>query len=382
MRIVLTGGVTGGHIYPAIAIAERFKEADPSSEIIYIASGHPLEKEIIPAAGYELFEVESEPFYRHDFKKIALTAVRNLKGRSKAIRIMKKFKPDIVVSTGSYVSVPVVLAAKSLGVPVYLHEQNGFPGVSNKVMGRFAEKIFLGFESAARFFKDKFKVVYSGNPVRAEFAGRDRAEDRKALDIDQDDFVIMVFGGSQGSDTTNVIGEALAEKFAEDKGVTLIWGTGERYYKNIQEAEADIVKNSDNIRVLPYISDMPKVLSAVDVSISRSGALSVAETTMAGRVGIFVPSPNVTEDHQYYNAKAVADVGGAFIVREDNGAEDAVYQISDIIDKLRSDDELMQKMAAASKSAAPLRATEIIYETIMDTYKQAKTKRSKGLGRR
>ena len=382
MRIVLTGGVTGGHIYPAIAIAERFKEADPSTEVIYIASGHPLEREIIPEAGYELFEVDCEPFYRHNIKKIALTLSRNLKGRSAAIRIMKKFKPDVVISTGSYVSVPVVLAAKHLKVPVYLHEQNGFPGVSNKVLARFAERIFLGFESAARYFEDKSKIVYSGNPVRAEFSGRDKSEDRKALEIDEKDFTILVFGGSQGADTTNVIGEALADKYAGSDEVCIIWGTGERFYEKIMESEDDRIKSSKNIRIFPYLSDMPRFLSASDISISRSGALSVAETAMAGRVAIFVPSPNVTEDHQYYNAKALADAGGAFIVREDNGAEATVDQISDIIEKLRGDRSLMDKMSDAAKSKAPVNATDIIYEAVMDTYKTNNTKESKGLGRR
>lgn len=370
MRIVLTGGVTGGHIYPAIAIGDRFREADPHAEIIYIASGHPLEREIIPASGYELFEVESEPFYRHDLKKLPMTAIRNLKGRSKAIGIMKKFRPDVLISTGSYVSVPVVLAARSLGVPVYLHEQNGFPGISNKVMARYARKVFLGFESAARYFEDKSKVICSGNPVRAEFASRDRAADRASLGIDAQDLVIMIFGGSQGAETTNVIGEVLAEKYAGENGITVIWGTGERFYESIRSDAADNVLSSSNIMIRPYISDMPMALSACDISISRSGALSVAETAMAGRVAIFVPSPNVTEDHQYYNAKAVADAGGAFIVREDGGAEDTALQICDIVEKLRADRALMDEMANAARSMAPLRATDIIFETVMETYAQ------------
>lgn len=365
MRIVLTGGVTGGHIYPAIAIGDKFREADPSCEIIYIASGEPLEKSITEKAGYELFEVESSPFYRNNPLLMAKTLTKTLKGRAQALRIMKDFKPDVVISTGSFVSVPVVMAGASFGARIFLHEQNGFPGVSNKFLSRYAEKVFLGFESARQYFKDENKVIYSGNPVRKEFSGRDQSEDRKALGIPEDDFAVLVFGGSLGSATTNSIGEALARKFADKDGFTLIWGTGNDYYEEIKTRLEEEGFSPENVRVLPYISDMPEMLSAADLSISRSGALSVAETTMAGRAAIFIPSPNVTEDHQYYNAKAVADIGGAYIVREENGVEGCVQAVEEIVEKLDGDRELLKKMQEASAGAAPVNATEIIYENIV-----------------
>lgn len=198
MKIVLTGGCTGGHIYPALAIGDKFREEDPSGEVIYIAKGEDLERQIIPAHGYTLYEVDSTWFDRSNPVRLATTIRRTLNGRRDAIRLMKKFRPDAVISTGSFVSVPVVLAARRLRVPVYLHEQNGFPGVSNRLGARSAEKVFLGFESAREHFRNKDNIVYSGNPVRAEFDGRDKAADRKALGISEDDFVIMVFGGSLG----------------------------------------------------------------------------------------------------------------------------------------------------------------------------------------
>ena len=369
MRIVLTGGVTGGHIYPAIAIGNKFKEKDPDTEVIYIAHGYSLEKEIIGAAGFKLYEVESEPFYRHDLKRLPRTLMLNMKGRRKAIRIMKDFNADIAVSTGSYVSVPVVLAAKKLGVPVYLHEQNGYPGISNRLMARFARRVFLGFDAAGRYFEDKSKLVTSGNPVRSDFAGRDKESDRASLGIDSSDIVIMIFGGSQGSDTTNAIGESIARKYASAEGIRVIWGTGSDYYDDIKKKAEKEGFAADNVSIIPYISDMPKMLSACDISVSRSGALSVAETAMAGKAAIFVPSPNVTEDHQYYNAKALADAGGALIVREDNGAEAAADEVEEKIELLIKDKDMMMSMAKAAKSAAAEDATDIIYESIMSTYK-------------
>ena len=382
MRIVLTGGVTGGHIYPAIAIGDRFRSADPTCEIIYIAGGHPLEKEIIPNAGYELFEVHSEPLYRGSIARAGKTLTNVMKGRSEALKIMRKFKPDLVVSTGSYVSVPVVLAARKIGADIYLHEQNGFPGISNKALAGLANRVFLGFTSAAPYFKDDEKLVYSGNPVRSDFYGRDKLRDRQELGIDENDFVVMVFGGSQGSETTNRVGEALAREYTDKEGVCIIWGTGDKYYDEIKSRLESEGLCADNIRIMPYISDMPKMLSACDITISRSGALSVAETTMAGRAAIFIPSPNVTEDHQYYNAKAVADKGGAFIVREDNGEDALIAEINDIIKTLGNDREELLRMGESSHALAPVNATDIIYDKIMETCGDGRSKRRKIFGRR
>ena len=280
---------------------------------------------------------------------------------------MKSFRPDVVVSTGSYVSVPVVLAGKSLGASIYLHEQNGYPGVSNRFLARFATKVFLGFEAAREHFADQSKIIYSGNPVRSDFRGRNRQDDRRTLGIPEDDLVIMVFGGSRGSETTNTVGEEIAREYAGRKGYTVIWGTGSMYYDEITERFAREGFSPDNERISAFIKNMPEVLSAADMTISRSGALSTAETTMEGRAAIFIPSPNVTADHQYYNAKAVADAGGAFIVREN---ENTVRDVMRIIRSLDSDREQIRQMEAASRSVAPVHATDIICDTIMETYRK------------
>lgn len=366
MRIVLTGGITGGHIYPALAIGDRFRAEDPSCEIIFIAKGEPLERQIIPAHGYKLYEVDSTWLDRSDPKRLLTTLRRTMKGRRDALKILKDFRPDAVISTGSFVSVPVVLAAQRLGIPVYLHEQNGFPGVANRLAAGKARKVFLGFESARPYFKRKDNVIYSGNPVRSEFAGREMPVDREALGIPADDLVILVFGGSLGSDTTNQVGEAIAREYAGKAGYTVIWGTGKNYYDSIRERLDREGFAPGNVRMSAFIDDMPSQLSACDLLISRSGALSTAETTMAGKAAIFIPSPNVTADHQYYNAKAVADEGGAIIVRE---SEDITDRVLAIVKELDSDREVIGKMAEASRKAAPKEATDIIYNTVMETYR-------------
>lgn len=363
MKIVLTGGCTGGHIYPALAIGDKFREKDSHNEIIYIAHPYGLETKIVPAAGYELKLVTAQWIDRSNPIRIVKTIAGTLKGRREAYKIMKEFKPDVVVSTGSFVSVPVVLAAKKLGVPIYIHEQNAFPGVSNRMFSRYARKVFLGFNGGHEFFKEQEKLIYSGNPVRKEFYGRDSASDRKELGINDNDRVIMLFGGSLGSDTINEIGAALSEKYYGVDGITVLWGTGRDYYESIREDLNNRgILDGSNVMVSAYINNMPAALSASDVVISRSGALSVAEITMTGCPAIFIPSPNVTADHQYHNAKAVADVGGAVIVRE---SENTTTEVIKEVTSLMNSSERIAEMKQASLKIAPVNATDLICEEIM-----------------
>lgn len=362
MKVVLTGGCTGGHIYPALAIGDRFRAASKENEVIYIAHRYGLETKIVPAAGYELKLVTAQWFDRSNPVRLVKTVAETLKGRREAYRIIREFKPDVVVSTGSFVSVPVVLAAAKAGVPVYIHEQNAFPGISNRMLARYANRVFLGFNGGHEYFKQKDKLMYVGNPVRKDFYGRIRSDDRESLGIPDEDFVITIFGGSLGSDAMNRIGLELAREYAGNDNVTLIWGTGRDYYDGVKTELRELgLDSTSNMRVSAYIDDMPSVLSACNVVISRSGALSVAETTMIGRAAIFVPSPNVTADHQYHNAKAVADVGGALIVRE---SENTAEEVLGCVRELYGDRQRVYSMEKASSSIAPARATELIFEEI------------------
>ena len=313
--------------------------------------------------------VDSEWFDRSNPIRLVKTALRTVKGRGQAVRILKNFKPDVVISTGSYVSVPVVLAAAKLGIPLYLHEQNGFPGVSNRLGARYAKTVFLGFESAREYFGDAGNMIYSGNPVRADFSGRSREADRRSLNIPENDLVIMVFGGSLGSETTNHVGEMVAREYAGRDGYTVIWGTGKEYYDSISKRLESEGFSPDNVRISAFIKNMPEILSASDICVSRSGALSTAETTMAGRAAIFIPSPNVTADHQYYNAKAVADAGGAVIVREEEDPYKTADRALGIVKELDIDRDEIRRMEKASLSVAPVNATQIIYDEIMRTYR-------------
>ena len=366
MRVILTGGCTGGHIYPAIAIGNKIREKRPNAEIIYVAHQWGLETTIVPKAGYDLKIVTAEWFDRKNPVRIAKTLMCTLKGRKEAYKIMKEFKPNVVISTGSFVSVPVVLAAHKYGARIYIQEQNAFPGLSNKILSKYARKIFLGFEKGRDQFDNPDKCIYSGNPVRADFYGRDKKQDREALGVASEDFVIMAFGGSLGSSTINDIEIELIKEYGGKEGVTLILGAGRDYYDSVMETlEKEGLSDFSNVRISPYIDGVPETLSVSDVVIARSGALSVAEITMSGRAAIFVPSPNVTADHQYFNAKAVADKGGAIIVREN---DDTTKSVLSAVDELKEEPSKCAKMGEASLSIAPTRAADIIYEEIMEDY--------------
>lgn len=368
MKIVLTGGCTGGHIYPALAIGNKFKEENAKNEIIYIGYQFGMENSIVPAAGYDLKIVTADWISRDNPIRMIKTILKTQKGKREAVKILKEFSPDIVVSTGSFVSVPVVMAAHSLGIPIYMHEQNGYPGVSNRLFAKWANTVFLGFEGAREHFKvDNSKIVYSGNPVRDDFVGRNKNADRKELQISENDTVITVFGGSLGSETTNEIGKALIKEYGNKAGFVIIFGTGKEYYDDVLESlKTNGLDKLENVKVMSYIKDMPMVMSASDLVISRAGALSVAEVTMAGKAAIFIPSPNVTADHQYYNAKSVADGGGAIIVREDEKTPEEVLKV---VGKIAADPANLKKMGELCGKCAPKDAANIIYKNIMETYK-------------
>ncbi|ASS37869.1 undecaprenyldiphospho-muramoylpentapeptide beta-N-acetylglucosaminyltransferase [Mogibacterium pumilum] len=366
MRVILTGGITGGHIYPALAIADQFKEIDNDAEFLYLGSDEGMERYIVPKYGYELKYINSRWFDRSSPLKLAKTLFKNGRGKRQAISVMKQFKPDLVMSTGSFVSVPVVLAAKALKIPVYIHEQNAYPGIANKLLSKYARRVFLGFEAARKYFPSE-KVVYTGNPVRSEFGEQNRECARDELGIPQNDFVVLIFGGSLGAETINDIGLEIVNKYGNDDNVTILFGTGKDYYEHIKTRLTTGGKESPaNVRVMPYISEMAKMLSASNVIICRSGALSTAEVTMAGRAAIFVPSPNVTGDHQYYNAKAVADNGGAVLITENGDVE---LRVLNALKELSTDASILEDMEEGSFKSAPIDAAKIICEEIISDVK-------------
>ena len=364
MRVIMTGGGTGGHIYPAIAIADEIKRRYPEAEILFVGAERGLEKTLVPANGYDIRLINVQGFNRKNMMK-NFKVLKILRDANKeAIKIMKEFKPDFVVGTGGYASAPIINNAHKLGIPSYIHEQNAFPGVTNKMGEKHASKMFLGFEEASKYFKDPSKHVVSGNPVRASFMEVDRETARKNLGFKDKDFVILAFGGSQGAGRINKAMMTAIKRFNGDKEINVCLATGKNYYCAIMtELGEQNIDLKDNIRILEYIDNMPEFLNAADLVVSRSGALTVAEVTVCGKPAIFIPFPAATGNHQYFNAKAVSERGGACVYEEKDLDNEKI--MATIVD-LMNNTEGLADMAAKSRLCAPTDAVKIICDNIAE----------------
>lgn len=358
MKIIMTGGGTGGHIYPAIAIADKIKERYPQAEILFVGTERGLEKTIVPQNGYPIRFITVAGFNRKNMLKNIEVLRKLQKGNKEAKALMKEFQPDAVIGTGGYVCGPVVRAAHKAGIKTYTHEQNAFPGMTNKLLEKYVDRLFLGFPEAQQYFKHPEKHVMAGNPVRKSFFTARQKSSREALGFGQDDFILLVFGGSQGAGRINKAMLSVIETLNNMEKVQVCMATGKYYYDAILgELKERGVEPGKNIHILEYIENMDEYLSAADLVVSRSGALTVAEVTVCGKAAIFIPSPIATGNHQYYNAKAVSDRGGAILIEEkDLETEQLISQIL----KLKNDREKVREMAECSKACAPVDAVDII----------------------
>lgn len=366
MRLIVTGGGTGGHIYPALAIADKFKEMDPETEILYIGNVEGIEKDVVPKSGYPLKLVDARWLDHVTPKQVVWTGARVTHGIGQSLKVLRQFKPDAIIGTGGYVCFPVLLASRFIKCRKYLHEQNAYPGLANRTLEKYVDNIFLGFADAGQYFKYPDKHIEAGNPVRKSFFTMSKREARERLGIPQDDFVVFTFGGSLGAAKINGVACELLELFNGHPGVSMIMGTGKLYYDEImKDIKSRSINVKENIRIKDYIDNMDLHLMACDLVISRAGALSVAETTVCGKAAILVPSPNVTGNHQYYNAKAVADRGGALLIEEkDLVIEDVVQDVL----SLRNNPDKLKEMSKASRESAPDKALDIIYNKVYSNY--------------
>lgn len=366
MRLIVTGGGTGGHIYPALAIADKFKEMDPETEILYVGNSVGIEKDVVPKSGYEIKMINARWFDKINPVEFVKTSAAVVKGIAESKKIIREFKPDAIIGTGGYVCFPMLLAGHMLKIRTYIHEQNAFPGLANRTLEKYVDNIFLGFSEADKFFKCPEKHINAGNPVRKTFFELSKYEAREKLGIPHDAFVIFTFGGSLGARKINEIAFELLEIFNGNESVTMIIGTGKLMQDEAMERlAAKGIEVSDNIRVKGYIDNMDMHLMACDLVVSRAGALSVAEISVCGKAAIFIPYPYATGNHQYYNAKAVADNGGALVIEEkDMVLEDIVEEVL----SLKNNSEKLAEMSKACRESAPVRALDIIYNKINENY--------------
>lgn len=333
MKVIIASAGTGGHINPGIAIANKIKKESPNSEIIFLGTKRGLENDLVPRAGYELKTVEAYGLS----KKISIQNIKNniktLKGIGQAKKIVKEFKPDIVIGTGGYICGSAILAAKKYKIPTMLHESNAFPGKAVKLLSKKVDTILVGFEEAKERLPNAKNIVTTGTPTKIrdlQLSEIQKNEIKKQLGLSADKPVVLVFGGSQGAKAINdVIIKIINNKMNTD--YQIMWAPGPIQFDIIKKQIKNMSKLED-VKIVPYIYNMEEIMNASDLIIARSGAMTITEIAKVGKPAIFVPLPYVSNNHQEYNAKVLKNINAAEIVlNKDLNAEKLNKQIEDII---------------------------------------------------
>ena len=322
IRLIFSGGGTGGHIYPAIAVAGKIKEMAPDAEVLFVGAHGKMEMTRVPQAGFEIKGLWISGFQRRFTLSNLLFPVKVIHSVLKSMWLLKAFKPDVVAGFGGYASSPVMLAATRKGIKTLIQEQNSYAGVANKAVARKVDKVCVAYEHMERYFPQD-KIVITGNPVRKNMLNitDKKNEGDTYFSLDPLRETILVLGGSGGARTINESMISNMEAWIRT-GVQIIWQTGKFYHKEMQERMAGF--DDENIRLLEFIDRMDLAYAVADIVISRSGALSISELCLVKKPVIFVPSPNVAEDHQTKNALALAEKNAALIVEDKNAVKELV----------------------------------------------------------
>lgn len=322
MRLIISGGGTGGHIFPAIAIADAIRAREPQADILFVGADGKMEMELVPKAGYKITGLPIRGFQRKFTWQNLMMPIRLLKSLWKAYILIKKHKPDVAIGVGGYASGPTLQVASWAGIPTMLQEQNSFAGATNRLLGSKATRIFVAYDHMEKFFP-KEKIIFTGNPIRGQFTKTaiDKKAAREKLGLHPDYPTVFIFGGSLGAKTLN---EALVKGFTGDvtpDKLNIIWQVG-KLYKDQYASHA--LARHPNVKVFPFIDDMATVYAAADLVVCRAGALTISEIALLRKPAILVPSPNVAEDHQTANARALVEKNAALLVRDADAADQLV----------------------------------------------------------
>ncbi|MDR2519863.1 MAG: undecaprenyldiphospho-muramoylpentapeptide beta-N-acetylglucosaminyltransferase [Eubacteriaceae bacterium] len=350
MKALLAGGGTGGHVYPALAIAKELAHRHPDWDIQFAGRHDSIEGKVVPEDGFELNELYVSGFERYySGLKKAKVVFRTAKSMSDSFRLLSRLKPNIVIGTGGYISGPIVLAAHLRRIPTLICEQNVIPGFTIKTLSRFADIICLPFEEARAYMKRKERCVLTGNPVRREFALYDRFLARRTFGIGERELLVVSFGGSLGAKSINDAVYGLIP-FLRMKGARLVHITGRSSYSAFAErmaADPQMAGIGKNIQILAYTNEMPALLNAADLVIGRSGAMTVSEINYVGVAAIYVPLPTAVFDHQTKNAQYCVDNGAAAIIED---ARLTAQSLKELVAQLLEEKGMLSKMGEASKA--------------------------------
>jgi len=357
-KFIVSGGGTGGHIFPALSIADGLRKRFPECEILFVGAEGKMEMEKVPAAGYRIVGLPVAGFHRGEIWRNLAFIPKLIRSMLEAKKVVKGFQPDVVIGVGGYASGPILRVAASLGIPTVLQEQNSFAGVTNKILGRKAKKICVAYDNMERFFPAE-KIVFTGNPIRQglESVNPSTVEAKEFFNITTDQLVILVVGGSLGARTLNQSMLASLELIRKSD-VIIIWQTGKYYYEAIQK---QLNENPvPNIRLMEFIPRMDLAYSVADLVISRAGAGTISELCMVAAASILVPSPNVAEDHQTSNAMSLVEKDAAILVKDAVAVKEL---IADALALVNQREKCLQLSQNIKRLATP-RATEDIVEVI------------------
>jgi UDP-N-acetylglucosamine--N-acetylmuramyl-(pentapeptide) pyrophosphoryl-undecaprenol N-acetylglucosamine transferase len=363
MRVVLTGGGTGGHIYPALSIGQKISEKQPGSSLLYIGTNRGLESRIVPEQGIAFEAITITGFRRSLSWENVRTVMRFVQGVGRSKELLKKFKPDVVVGTGGYVCGPVVYAASRLGIPTLIHEQNVLPGLTNKFLSRYVDGVAVSFAESVKHFARCADVVFAGNPCATTVLLANRNKGFASLGLAPETPFVLVVGGSGGAKALNDAIVEMVPLLPKLAGVHFIFVTGERFYDDTQARIKRIIPEvSSRVHVFPYIHNMPEVLASTALFVGRAGASFLAEITSLGIPAILIPSPNVTNNHQEANARSLMDVGAAEMILERNLTGQLLFSH---INAIMGDATHRNSMAEASRSLGMPNAAVTIYDQIV-----------------
>lgn len=360
MRIAVSGGGTGGHIYPALALIREIHKKDEDVEFLYIGTKLGLESTLVPREKIPFKSIHITGFKRKLSFENVKTVLRFLKGVRDSKKMLKEFHPDVVIGTGGYVCGPVVYAAAKMGIPTIVHEQNSVPGLTNKFLSRYVDKIAICFEEARQFFPEQ-KVEMTGNPRASEVLGQDGIKGRLSTGLKLKVPTVLIFGGSRGAKPIN---EAVIKSLTElsSKPYQVLYVTGDIHFEEVQQ-EVELVGNPENVIIKPFIHNMPEVLAGVDLTVARAGATTLAELTSLGIPSILIPSPYVTDNHQEKNARALSEKGAARLLLEKDLTGPKLVES---IDQILGHEQKLADMKKAAKKLGMPDAAQRVYHLMKE----------------
>lgn len=366
MNVVIAAAGTGGHINPGIAIANKIKEEDKNSKVLFIGTNRGLENDLVPRAGYELKTVNAYGIERkltvQNFKRLYST----IKSIKEAKKILTEFKADVVIGTGGYICMPVILAANKLKIPTLLHESNAFPGVAVRLLSKKVNTVLVGFEDAKLRLKKAKNVVVTGNPTKIKkqnLTSNQKEEIIRSIGLNTNKPIVLVFGGSQGAKSINKSFINII-KNKKNKEYQIIWAAGPSQYEEIKEKLSDDninINNIENVKIVPYIYNMEEIMNCVDVIVARSGAMTITEISNLGKPSILVPLPNVSHNHQLYNAQVLEKVNAAKIILDN---EIKGENLNNTIEQIVLNKKTMDKMGQNALKVSTTNAEDKIYNEI------------------